>query len=74
MSDGLQKGRYGYYGNGLAKGQCGLTIENPKPEDFVTWYCRVGKVGKRILGDYIRIPIQSRKSEDSEKITSLLYC
>ncbi|XP_033217420.1 uncharacterized protein LOC117173132 [Belonocnema kinseyi] len=77
LSEGLSKGRYGYYGNGLANGQCGLTIENPEPNDFGNWYCRVGQVGKRILGGYIHIPSLVNKSNDvifqsvSPVITSL---
>ncbi|XP_043483174.1 uncharacterized protein LOC122511769 isoform X2 [Leptopilina heterotoma] len=56
LSDGLRKGRFGYYGNGLEKKECGLTIEDPTPEDFGTWHCLTGKIGEKILGAYIFIP------------------
>lgn len=56
LSEGLRKGRYGYYGNGLENRECGLTIENPLADDFGTWHCLTGKIGKNILGAYIIVP------------------
>lgn len=56
MSDGLRKGRFGYYGNGLERKECGLTIEDPTTDDFGTWHCLTGKIGEKILGAYIIIP------------------
>lgn len=39
LREGMRKGRYEYYGNGLDVGQCGLTIQSPKEKDYGLWYC-----------------------------------
>ncbi|XP_072942095.1 uncharacterized protein [Epargyreus clarus] len=40
--DGLSDGSHSYYGEGFPQRQCGMTIENPSPQDYGTWRCSLG--------------------------------
>ncbi|XP_075973028.1 uncharacterized protein LOC142974507 [Anticarsia gemmatalis] len=42
IMDGLSDGRYSYYGDGFKKKNCGMTIETPAANDYITWRCSVG--------------------------------
>ncbi|XP_052758318.1 uncharacterized protein LOC113523533 [Galleria mellonella] len=42
IMDGISDGSHSYYGNGFAEKHCGITLENPTPDDYTTWRCSVG--------------------------------
>lgn len=39
VDNGLGSDRYRFHGMGLADGECGITIDNPKDEDKGLWKC-----------------------------------
>ncbi|XP_024941216.1 uncharacterized protein LOC107268147 isoform X2 [Cephus cinctus] len=63
LSEGLRKGKYGYYGGGLASGECGLSIENPNESDASLWHCLVGFPHQSPFGAYIHV-LNSRRTND----------
>ncbi|KAK2575642.1 hypothetical protein KPH14_011905 [Odynerus spinipes] len=56
LKDGLRKDKYGYYGNGLANGECGLTIYGPEESDYGLWYCNVILMKETMFTTSIWVP------------------
>lgn len=44
LQEGMASGNYRYYGDGFAKGECGVEIKNMNGDDKTQWRCFLGLV------------------------------